>query len=1127
MKIHRSLISIFTVFWKSKLMLASGVAFFLFFNVLHSRADDLSIWSEANSEASQPAQQVSKVSGKVTDTKGEPVVGVTVIVKGTTVGTTTDIDGNYSISVGANAKVLQFSFIGLETKEANIKGSVINVTLSESSQALDEVIAIGYGTARRKDVTGATSMIKAEQLTKIPVSNPAEAISGRLAGVQVTTADGSPDAEILIRVRGGGSVTGSNAPLIIVDGFPVDKLSDVATTDIEDIVVLKDAASTAIYGSKGANGVILVSTKNAKAGKTIVKYDGFMKGKKVSKRLPVLNSYDYVLYQYERYAFGGEEGISSFEGTFGVYDDIDLYQYKKARDGQEDLFGNSTLSKQHQVSLMGGTEQTKFALTGVYDNNSGLMETDGYERYYLNFKLSHKISEKLRFNFNVRVTDTKIDGSGTAGDTYKVRTTDALKYQPTQGLYDFVVPDFTKMSDDEKEDYLNAAMTVSERAKQYWKRKLQKGFNFFGGLEWDITNGLIYRIDAGYNYGFNESQRYWGETTTTASYVGGLPLVDWTKENVVRTRVAQTISFEKEFGNHKFNAMLGQELLNNKDNHNYIYKTGFSTDITPEKIFANLALAPDTASTVRSFVSPDDRMLSYFGRVSYNYNDKYLATFTMRADGSSRFKEGNRWGYFPAAAVAWRISEENFMAGIKHVMSNLKLRFSYGTSGNNDIASTMYQLDYGIKNTGKVYGAGDISNSYYAPTNAQMANPDLKWETTITRNLGLDFGLWNGKLSGTIDAYSNSVKDLLIEHDIVAPGYSTMYENIGETSNKGIELTLDAIIVNKNDFSLSANFNFGFNQAKVVKIADGADYMEFNSGWAGTDLKSSADFRVMVGEPVGVIYGWETEGYYTTDDFERYDPVTGLYVLKEGVPTTGLLGGSIGIRPGTLKLKDIDGRDASGNLTGIPDGVVDADDRTVLGNTTPKFSGGFGFDGRYKNFDFSVMFSFVYGNKIYNATKLACASPYRSTNGNLLAFMSSDNAYSYLDRETGELVTDLDRLAEMNEGENKKEYWSPLSTGNAVAIPHSWGIEDGSYLRFQNLQLGYTLPRDLTMKIACQQFRVFATLNNLLCLTNYTGYDPEVSSPVRNSSVSNLTKGVDYSSYPKSLSWTFGVNVTF
>lgn len=1067
----------------------------------------------SDSKGSQ--QQQTKISGTVRDQFGEPVLGATVVEKGTINGTTTNIDGQFSLSVRSTSKVLVVSFIGMETQEVPITGASMTVVLREGTQSLDEVIAIGYGTARRKDITGATTMIKGEELTKIPVTNAAEAISGRLAGVQVTTADGSPDAEVLIRVRGGSSITGSNKPLIIVDGFPVDNLGDISVNDIEDLVVLKDAVSTAIYGSKGANGVLLVTTKSAKSGKTVVSYNGFLKASRLARKLKTLNSYQYVLFQYERLALGGEDGIKSFEDNFGVYEDIDLYQHVETFDGQEDLFGKSTFSRQHNISVMGGSDQTKFALSGIYDNNAGLMVSDGYERFYVNFKLDHKISDNLKFNMNIRVTDTQIDGSGTSGDTYKYRTSDAIKQQPTKGLFDFAVVDLSEMSDEEREDYLNTVMTPSERAAQTWKQQEKRSFQLAAGLEWHIMKNLVYKLDGGFNYGFNEIKRYWGYITTKASYVFGEPLIDWTKQNTTRMRMAQTLTYNQKFGNHSVNAMAGQEIINSGNNSNYMYGVKYSRDLTPEKIFANLGLS-SSSLTISSYVAPDDRLLSYFGRVGYSYAEKYLVSFTIRADGSSKFKKGNRWGYFPAGAFGWRVSEEEFMYSTRDVLSNLKLRLSFGASGNNDIANMLYQLTYDISE-GKRYGLGDEPSNNYEATNPQMANPNLRWETSLTRNLGLDFGLWNGRVSGTIDAYYNSTDDLLIVHDIVAPGYAKIYENIGAISSKGIELTLDAVIINKKDFSLSANFNIAHNKEVVKRLSEGITEMEFASGWAGTDLKGYNDYRVIVGESTGIMYGWETDGYYTTDDFESYDPVTKKYILKDGVPTTGLLGGSIGIRPGTLKLK---------NQTG-GDNVVDDADRVILGNAIPKLQGGFGFSSRIKNFDVSMLLSYVYGNDIYNATKLATASSYRSALGNLLGIMNLDNSYSYLDRSTGTIVTDLETLKAMNEGENAKQYWSAHSTGNAVSLLHSWAVEDGSFLRFQNVQIGYTLPSKLTRKAGCEKFRIYGTLNNIYCWTNYSGYDPEVSSPVREESTSNLTKGVDYSAYPKSFSWILGVNVSF
>jgi TonB-dependent starch-binding outer membrane protein SusC len=326
---------------------------------------------------------------------------------------------------------------------------------------------------------------------------------------------------------------------------------------------------------------------------------------------------------------------------------------------------------------------------------------------------------------NVRVTDTQIDGSGTSGDTYKVRTTDAVKYPATQGLNAFKVVNLDEMSDEEREEYLNASMTLADQAKQYWKQRVQRGYNLTAGVEWKILKNLIYRVDAGYNYGFNETKSYWGETTTNASYVDGKPLVEWNKQNTARMRIAQTLSFDHKIEKHSFNTMIGQELLNNTSNMNNMYATSFSPELTPEKIFANMALSSSSYNKLTSRINPDDRLLSYFGRIGYNYSDRYLVNFTMRGDGSSKFRKGNRWGYFPAAAVAWRMSEEEFMYNFKNVLSNLKFRLSYGTSGNNDIASTLYQLDYAISST-KPYGLGDEPSNYYAPTNADMANPNLE-----------------------------------------------------------------------------------------------------------------------------------------------------------------------------------------------------------------------------------------------------------------------------------------------------------------------------------------------------------------------------------------------------------------
>lgn len=1056
------------------------------------------------------------IKGKVTDQQsGEEIPGVNVVIKGTTAGTITQIDGTYSISVSDSKATLLFSFIGYTEQEVIIDGqSEINVELESSAIGLNEFIAVGYGSVRKKDLTGSVSSVNGEVLAQIPVTSTAQALTGRLAGVQVTTADGSPDAEIMIRVRGGSSITGDNTPLFIVDGFPTSSINDVSPTDIESIDVLKDAASTAIYGSQGANGVILITTKSANGKGTQVNYNGFMQIKGLKNSLEVLDPEEYTMLNYELAALKGEDGIKNFENTFGVFEDLDLYQYQEGTDWQDDMFGSNMISQQHNISLQGGNQDTKFSISGTYDKNSGLMKNNDYERYNFNFKLKHKINEKLHVDLNARVSDATVNGSGTSGDKYKVRTSDAITKGPVKGLSEFITVDPGSLTDDEYEEWQKANRSISEQASDYWKRKYQKDYNFTGALTWDILDNLIYRLEGGYSYGFDETLKYWSKYTSTASFVGGQPLADWNKSNSRNLRQAQTLTYNYEHLKHRFNFMVGQEVKSSGGDNNYMYATNFSEDLAPEKIFANMALNDGTV-IVSSKYNDNYNTLSFFGRVNYNMDDRYYLTATLRTDGSSRFAPENRWGYFPAVAAGWRISEERFMESTKYWMSNLKLRLSYGISGNDKIKSALWKQNYSIS-TKKAYGVGDQLSGYYAPSNTELPNPNLKWETTTTRNIGLDFGFFDEHISGTIEAYSNSANDLLITSTIVAPGYDKTVENIGAISSKGLEFSMNTYIVDNANFKLSADFNIGFNRSNVDRLSEGNTEQNYASGWAGTDNKGYYDYKLKVGEPVGMIYGWVTEGYYTTDDFSSYDAANDQYILKEGVANAGLLGGQIGVRPGTLKLKDK-----------VEDGVIDDNDREIIGNTNPDFYGGFGFNSTFHGFDASILFNFVYGNDVYNANKIASTQQYRTSNPNMLSLMDGDNRYTYLDRSTGKIITDLATLKAMNEGENAKEYWSPFSCGNATIIPHSWAVEDASFLRLQNITLGYTLPKALSQKALIEKVRFYATANNLWVLTNYSGYDPEVSSPVRGSSSSQLTPGVDYSSYPKSLSWTFGVNVTF
>lgn len=1065
--------------------------------------------------------QQKNISGIVADSKGEPIIGATVLAKGTTKGTITDLYGKFSISVPASSKVLVVSYVGMKTQELAIVGTSMKIVLEDNARVLDEVVAIGYGTVRKKDLTGSVSSIKSDVLAAIPVSNVSEALTGKLAGVRLTTTDGSPDAEVLIRVRGGGSITGDNSPLFVVDGFPVDNINDIPSNDIEDVTVLRDASSTAIYGSRGANGVILVTTKRTDGGKTQVNYNAFVQTKKIANRLLSMNTYDYVMSNYEYALLRGGANVNSFYDAFGVYDDLDLYKTIKVIDWQSDMFGANVLSQQHNLSVTGGNKTTNFSISGNYDYNGGLMENNDYSRYAFQFKLNHEIAKSLKLNLNARVNDQVVNGSGTQGGTYKIRTSQALTSVATRGLADFISVDTSNMTDEEYEEYLENNLSLSEQAQRYWRRKNERGFNFNASLDWNIFKGLNARLEGGYAYGFNELRNWWGATTTNASYVGGLPLADFTKTNTVKFREVFTLSYEFKIDKNKFNVMLGQELNSNRNNYTYMYGTKFSKAYTADQVFANFGLTTG-ATILKSYVSPQENTASFFGRFNYTLDEKYLFTFTMREDGSSKFVDGRQWGFFPAGAIGWRVIEEPFMDPVKGVMSNMKLRFSYGTAGNNRIGNTLYKLTYALNNGTKRYGVGEVANNDYSASSSYLSNPNLTWEKTITRDIGLDYGFFKDRINGSVDYYWNTAKDLLIPHAITAPGYSSVYENTAQTSSKGLEFSINANIVRKKNFTLDANFNIGFNKSVVDALSGDLDYMSFASGWAGTDNRNQEDYIVKVGDPVGLVYGWQSDGYYSTSDFESYDTATKKYTLKSGVPSTSLLGGAIGIRPGTMKLKDTSGPN------GTPDGIVDSYDRVVIGNTNPEFQGGFGFTSTFYGFDLNANFTYTVGNDLYNANKIAATQQYRSgTYPNMLDIMRQNNSYSYMNPENGQLLESLADLAYWNEGDNAKEYWSPYSIGSTTIVPTDWAIEDASFLRLQSVTLGYTLPKNIIKKLKISKLRVYGTATNLFVLTNYSGYDPEVSSYSRNSSYSNLTPGIDYSSYPKSRGYTLGLNVSF
>jgi len=1073
---------------------------------------------------SESVLQTKTVSGKVTSAEnGEEIPGVNVIIKGTSEGTVTDISGNFSIEVPSPETTLKFSYIGYVSEEIVVGNqSVVNVALAPDVTTLQEIVVVdvGYGTVKRSDLTGSVSSLSGKDLAKIPVASAAEAITGRMPGVSVLTTDGSPDAEVVIRVRGGGSITQDNSPLYVVDGFIVSSIRDIPPTDIVSIDVLKDAAATAIYGARGANGVIVVNTKRPQVGKTSVSYNGFAKFAEFpqNRKMEVLGPYEYVLAQYEFNKLRSETDLQNFEKLYGKYDDLELYQYKPGTDWQDELMGGTRFSQYHNITVNGGSERTRMNLSLTHNDEEGLLSNSGYKRSVVNFKLAHNISDRLELDAYTRVTNTVVDGAGTSGRA-QFRVGNMVKSRPVNGIADELDIDLNNTTnDDDFTQFLKDLIDPRELLGDDWRKRTTQNYVLNAGLKWDITDNLQFNTVFTSETQVDERLRFYGPLTSESRQEGSsLPLGTKEDRDNWSYRWYNTIKYElTDIGFHHLDVLIGQEVNSEGGKSQNVRAEDFRVSISPDELFANMQLGTTVEHSTAQ--RKEENILSYFGRLNYSWNDKFLLTATLRRDASSLFSENQRVGYFPAVAVAWKLSEESFVQSLEFV-DQLKFRVSYGETGNNrvDLNATTFVFAASTNN-GPGFSTNDY-NVYYSPSGDVLYNPDLRWETTINRNVGIDFSLFKSRINGNFDLYYNTTNDLLLQSAISqTSGFTSQWNNIGSTSNKGLEVALNAYLIDKPDFTLSFNFNIGMNRSNIDEL-DGTDERFLESNWASTDLKDRGDYYLKKGRTVGLIYGYVTDGMYTVDDFESYDEVNSVYVLRDGVVNDKTTLGVNNLRPGFLKLKDLNG-----------DGIIDSEDRQVIGSTLPLSQGGFGVNAAYKGFDASIFFNWSYGNDVYNTGKIEFNQLYRSNYGNMLNTQSMDRRFTYIDVDgsytgtPGELVTDLEQLRDLNEG---KEIWSGSNSfGTATAVIHNFGVEDASFLRLNTLTLGYSLPESVISKIKISQFRIYATGYNLWLWTNYSGYDPEVST-TRNTDYQALTPGQDYSAYPRSRSYTVGVNITF
>lgn len=1013
------------------------------------------------------------VSGVVTDEKGEPLPGASVLVEGTTSGQVTDVDGKYTISTYAD-RTLVFSFIGYKSQAFPARSSrMLNVALEPDTKLLDEVVVVGYGTMKRSDLTGAVSSVGGKDIENYRTSSVMNALGGMIAGVNITSTDGAPGAGLEVRIRGVGTVTGDASPLYMVDGFEVDDISYLSNQDIKSIEVLKDASASAIYGARAANGVVLITTKSGHVGRTEISYNGSASYRILSKRLDVLSPYEFVEYQMELNPTKFE-GLYYKEGTGPDgqpyrYQSIEDYRNVTGVDWQDESF-RPTWSQNHDVSVSGGMKSTQYLASFSHFDEDGLFSTNSYSKNSARIKLGQQLYKCIKLSVSADYTNTRNTGVGTGGSTLS----NILMFRPVGGLkvsdHDLRHNLIDPIADELDITSSNASYNPIVNAENTQKVLTTDRLNAYGTLKVDFNRYLTLRTSGNFGLQLVRKNQFFGHGTSSADRGSG-PYGDSSYQRFMKWGVTNQLTYNRVFSKkHKVNATVGHETSYTINESLYGEAKGFATD----KLGIDNFGIGSTPAAVNSSKA-ETRRLSFFARAFYSFKERYMLTATVRADASSVFASKNKWGVFPSFAAAWNISNESWLSDVAW-MSNLKLRAGWGMVGNDRITN---YLSLNVYDPYK-YGVGEQQVIVYHP--AHIANKNLKWEAAATANIGIDAGFFDNRLNLTLDAFVKDSKDLLLAQDLTyVTGFESQVQNVGQLRNEGIELSLSSINFDRRNFSWKTDFNISFIRNTLVSLQSGKDYMLSKSGIATS--YSSYDYIAQVGHPIGSMYGYVFDGVYQTSDFEYH--ADGTRHLRSGVTDISEHAGQE-IFPGFIKYKDMTG-----------DGKITDADRTMIGNGQPLFYGGLTNSFYLYGIDLSFMFQFTYGNDVYNAQRM------------------------YANQ------TDLERQNMMGEVRNR---WRPDNASNTV--PSAKGIirndvtsrfiEDGSFLRLKNITLGYTLPQKLTRKIFISGLRVYVSADNLFVLTRYSGYDPEVSM-----NRSALMPGLDYGAYPKSKIFTFGVEVKF
>ena len=1038
-------------------------------------------WTEttaAESQTAAPAPARKKVTGTVKASgDGTPIIGAVVHQKDVASNAVvTDKRGNFQISVPTGA-VLEISCLGYISREVTV-GERMDYTIQMETDVkqVDEVVVVGYGTQKKSDLTGSVGVTKMSDLNKAPVVSFDQALAGRIAGVQVTSADDQPGGGMDIVIRGGNSLTQSNSPLYVVDGFPMTDFNAASLNpqDIKSISILKDASATAIYGSRGANGVVMIETQSGKPGRTTVSYDGYVGVASTSNRMDLMNPYEFVAYQLET--------NPTYANSVYLKDGKTLEDYKgqKSIDWQELLFRDALIHS-HSLSVNGGNDKTTFSVSGSYANHEGVVDYSGYKRYRGRVYVNHKFNDRIRFN---AAADYSRDES--TGDIASQSTNTTQQYasylmyrtwgaRPVMGVGQDDITG-SLFDPDAQDTRFNPVLDVknSKRKKtgEYFRGNLNVSFKLHKNLELMIKGGVYNRTWR--ETGFYNSETSKGSSEMASNTKGVNGTVDfrearsWLNEN--------TLTYRKKFRNaHNLTVLLGWTLQGNNED-----KWGFAGEQVPNEQLGISGIDEGIPGKNTAYQS-GNRMMSYLGRIDYNYKNRYLFTATFRADGSSKFSKDNRWGYFPSAAFAWRLSEEKFMKSVDFI-NNAKIRVSYGQTGNDRIGdfsrypqmNMAYGYYYSFNNKTPLPGIG----------NSSIGNLDLKWETTDQTNVGLDLELFSGRIALTVDWYNKKTRDLLLNASIpYTSGYSKIYKNVGSIRNRGWEFSLSTVNIAARNFRWTSDFNISFNKNRILSLNDDETRLltAVTQGW---EMSKVNLYMAEVGSSAAQFIGLIWDGGYNYDDFNL---VGDKYVLKSDRAANGSARDMI--QPGDIKYRDVDG-----------DGTITDKDVVVIGRALPIHIGGFNNNFTWGRFNLNVFFQWSYGNDVMNANRIYLE-------GNQTNRPALNQFKSYADRWTPE---------------NSDSKMFRAGGQGPVGFYSSRTLEDGSFLRLKTLQLSYNLSARACRYIGVQNLSVYVSGQNLFTWTDYSGMDPEVS--VRNSA---LTPGFDYSAYPRSRTYVFGVKVTF